>query len=83
MHGVCLHKPLVLQRGWPGWLACCLLPYAQQLLAFCPTQHFASPAPQSTPPVCRRAALAVQLPPTEGVFKGFLDGMDGRIGTFD
>ncbi|KAI7843980.1 hypothetical protein COHA_002518 [Chlorella ohadii] len=29
------------------------------------------------------AALAVQLPPTEGVFKGFLDGMDGRIGTFD
>ena len=29
------------------------------------------------------AALAVQLPPTEGVFGGFLDGMDGKITSFD
>lgn len=29
------------------------------------------------------AAMAAQLPPTEGVFGGFLDGMDGRISSFD
>lgn len=27
--------------------------------------------------------LAAQLPPTEGTFGGFLDGLDGRVASFD
>ena len=34
-------------------------------------------------PAACRAMLAAQLPPTEGLFGGFLDGMDGRISSFD